>query len=579
MRAYTTPGVYFEWLDTSAQTIAIVRTDVAGFVGFAERGPLHEPVRIESWTQFRSTFGRHTTAAYLAYAVEGFFANGGEICYVVRVADPSTAATASLHVRLDDGRILSLRAVSPGRWGNRLRATLTRARSERYTLTLRLPSGEQEQWRDLTFEENDERFAVRVLNGESIDSKDQDAAEERHPLREPAPGSMLVRAGIVPGQAGWTGPLIDLRRPSESGRFDGGEDGLWTIGPEHVSGRGAPPGLTWGLAALERVPAVAIVAVPDIMPQLLTPVRVRTPLGPDCSRPCPPAPWSEPEADPDPDWPPVFPPDQIRELQRAIVSHCDVMRNRVAVLDTRIEDASPQAAAEWRRGFDSKYAAIYYPWLRVAQPDHLDAPAPLRNVPPSGHVAGIYARVERQVGVHKPPANELVEGAKDVSVQTDDIAHGFLNDQRVNVIRAFAGRGIRVAGARTVSSDSEWRYVNVRRLMVMIERAIDRSTQWLVFEPNRQDVWRDVDRVLRAFLDGLWRRGMLDGATAAEAYDVACDLSTMADDDIVRGQLIAKLGVQPPWPAEFVIVRIGRTESGLQVIEGRGEANGAIGRA
>jgi phage tail sheath protein FI len=154
-----------------------------------------------------------------------------------------------------------------------------------------------------------------------------------------------------------------------------------------------------------------------------------------------------------------------------------------------------------------------------------------------------------------------------------------LNDESVNVIRTFNGRGVRIAGARTLSSDSEWRYVNVRRLLLMIERALERSTQWLVFEPNNQDLWRDVDRVLRSFLEDLWRRGMLDGATAAEAFDVACDERTMSGDDIDRGHLIGTIGVQPPWPAEFVIARIGRTESGLQILEGQGDGSGRVGRA
>ena len=139
MRAYTTPGVYFEWLDASAGAIQIVRTDVAGLVGFAERGPLHQPVRIESWTQFRSTFGRHITVGYLAYAVEGFFANGGGICYVVRVADPEGAMAASLEARLPDGRLLRLTAISQGQWANGLQATFNRGRASR--LAAMAPSG------------------------------------------------------------------------------------------------------------------------------------------------------------------------------------------------------------------------------------------------------------------------------------------------------------------------------------------------------------------------------------------------------------------------------------------------------
>lgn len=569
MRAYTTPGVYFEWLDAAAGAIRIVRTDVAGFVGFAERGPLHAPVRIESWTQFRSTFGMHMSVAYLAYAVEGFFANGGQICYVVRVADPDGAQPAHLDVGLPDGRVLRLTASTPGRWANALQATFTRGRSDRATLILRLPSGEQEQWRDVAFDEDDERFAVRILNGDS---------DERGDTRDRPVASGLVRAWIGPVRAPAMNRM-ELDRATQTGWLAHGEDGLWTLRVEHLSGYGAPANVSWGLAALEKVPEVSIVAMPDAMPQFVAPVRRRNPPWRDCRVTSPPPIPPPPEPDPDPDAPPVFSRDEIKHLQRQLVAHCDQLRDRVAILDARLEDGSPLAAAAWAGEFSSKYAALYYPWLRVAEPDHVQAVSRLRNVPPSGHLAGVFARVEREAGVHKPPANELIEGATDVTVETDDISHGFLNEQRINVIRTFPGRGIRVAGARTLSAESEWRYVNVRRLLLMIERSLDRSTQWLVFEPNSEGLWRDVDRVLRSFFEDLWRRGMLDGATAEQAYDVACDKQTMSDDDIERGHLIATIGVQPPWPAEFIVARIGRTESGLQILEGQGDEGAAVRRA
>jgi phage tail sheath protein FI len=577
MPVYTTPGVYFERLDSSAHTIPIVRTDIAGFVGFAERGPIHDARRLESWTQFSSLFGRHITVGYLAYAVEGFYANGGSVCYVVRVADPAAAIAATRDVRLDDGRTLRLTATSEGRWANSLQVTFTRARSDRMTLALRLPSGEQEQWRDLTFDEDDDRFIVRVLNGTPAVGGDPESSSSNRP--QPATqGSRLVQAWIS-RPANKTSVPIDLRGTTTTTSLDGGEDGLWTVRPEHLSGYGALPGRVWGLAALESVPDVSIVAIPDIMPQFVQPTRKRTVFNPNCSNPVPPSAPPPKEPDPDPDWPSVFSADQIRMLQQQVVAHCEKLRDRVAILDARFEDVNPQAAVEWSRDLSTTYGAIYYPWLRVVQPDHILTLSRLRNVPPCGHMAGVYARVERQVGVHKPPANEVVEGAKDLTAVVDDISHGFLNDQRVNVIRAFPGRSIRAAGARTLSPDSEWRYVNVRRLLVMIERALDRNTQWLVFEPNRQDVWRDVDRVLRAFFDDLWRRGMLDGTSAAEAYLVACDESSMSADDVEQGRFIATIGVKPPWPAEFVIARIGRTQSGLQMLEGQGDTSGAVGRA
>ena len=227
---------------------------------------------------------------------------------------------------------------------------------------------------------------------------------------------------------------------------------------------------------------------------------------------------------------------------------------------------TPESAGLWRNQFDTRYGALYFPWLRV--PDPLQLEGILRSVPPSGHVAGIYARGDLRLGVHKPPANEELEGVKDVQVEVDDISHGALNDVGVNVIRTYRGRGVRVAGARTLSSDAEWRYVNVRRLLIMIEEALDEQTQWTVFEPNNPDLWRQMDRVARSFLQRLWRRGMLDGATPEEAYSVRCDEATNPPQETDAGRMICEIGVLPPWPAEFVVVRIGKTEGGTEILEG-----------
>jgi hypothetical protein len=254
-----------------------------------------------------------------------------------------------------------------------------------------------------------------------------------------------------------------------------------------------------------------------------------------------------------------------------LISHCERLKDRMAVLDPPAARLTPVQILDWANNVtqgDSGFAALYYPWLRA--PDALRPAGALREVPPSGHMAGIYALVERRTGVHKPPANELIADAQDVTFAVDDLAHGNLNDAQINVLRAYPGRGLRVAGARTLWRDSStpsWRYVNVRRLFIMIERAIDQQTQWLVFEPNNPALWREVDRLLRSFLTGLWRRGMLDGATAAEAFLVRCDAATNPPEETALGRLTALVGIRPPWPAEFVIARIGRTESGVQISE------------
>ena len=269
------------------------------------------------------------------------------------------------------------------------------------------------------------------------------------------------------------------------------------------------------------------------------------------------------------EWPP--PPDSAL-IQEEIVAHCERLRYRFGVLDIpdglqRIEDVLAKRAR-----FTSAYAALYHPWLGM--PDPLNPDGSLRFVPPSGHVAGTYAFNDLQVGVHKPPANEPVAAANDVRFRLGDAAHGELNTGGVNVIRAYPGRGLRTAGARTLSEDSQWLYVNVRRLVSMIEATLDRDTQWMVFEPNSRELWREMDRVVRSFLDQLWRRGMLDGASAEDAYSVQCDEAANPPQDTEDGRLTCLLGVLPPWPAEFVVVRIGQTQNEVEMVGQGAGSNG-----
>jgi Bacteriophage tail sheath protein len=208
-------------------------------------------------------------------------------------------------------------------------------------------------------------------------------------------------------------------------------------------------------------------------------------------------------------------------------------------------------------------AALYYPWLVVDDP--LGLRGVVRSVPPSGHVAGMFARVDRTRGVHKPPANEALEGVYDTTIALDDATHGMLNDAGVNAIRTVPGRGVLVLGGRTLAPDITWRYVNVRRLFLMIEKTLDKEFQALVFEPNNPRLWRDIQRQVGNFLERLWGLGMLDGATAEDSYTVRCDETTNPPWETDQGRVICLVGIQPPYPAEFVIVRIGLSRDGVAI--------------
>jgi hypothetical protein len=538
MYAYRTPGAYFEWRDAGLPAPAPRRVDIAGFVGIAGQGPLHLPVKVESRAQFASAFGGPVAQGYLAYAVEGFFANGGRCCWVVRVADPA-AECASFYLLDERGdTTLRLRAKFPGTWANRLIVKVLRTGAG-FSLVLRLPGVGEEIWPSLVMEPGKPRYVCDVLNA-------------------PVGGSQWVAAENQ--QAGNSLPVFGGKV-----RRSDGTDGLDTLRRGHFSGDGAPAGQRWGLACLEEVDSVAMVAMPDIMPKLRREPAAARPAQAGCALPGPDPEPPVPLPQPAPEYPPDFSQEDIAYLQSALVGHCERLKDRMAILDVPPDRLDWQQVLNWRGGFDTSYAAAYFPWLRVSDP--LEPDGSLRLVPPSGHVAGVYADVALRKGAHQAPANQVLAGVKSLAVAIDDGQHASLNDGQVNAIRACPGRGLRVMGARTLSSDASLRYVNVRRLLLMLRGTLEEYGQGLVFEPNNADLWRRVERVVAALLDRLWRAGMFDGASAEEAYSVRCDATTTPAYEQDNGRVICEVGVNLPWPAEFVIVRIGFTQAGAQWLE------------
>jgi Phage tail sheath protein FI len=250
-------------------------------------------------------------------------------------------------------------------------------------------------------------------------------------------------------------------------------------------------------------------------------------------------------------------------VQQALINHCENDRYRFAVLDAHppARDTLVDVQAQ-RQAFDSKYAALYHPWLTIPEPLPANV-ASIRQlpIPPSGHIMGIYARVDNTRGVHKAPANEVVRGITGLTRNLNSREQDLLNPfpKNINVIRDFreANRGLRVWGARCITSDSDYKYVNVRRLMIFLEASIDQGLQWVVFEPNAEPLWAKVRRAVSNFLTVVWRNGALEGTTVEQAFFVRCDRTTMTQTDIDSGRLIIEIGVAPVKPAEFVIVRIG----------------------
>ena len=290
-----------------------------------------------------------------------------------------------------------------------------------------------------------------------------------------------------------------------------GDDNLTSLSVGDFVGVDGGSGRRTGIVSMEDIDAVAVIAAPGI--------------------------WSG-------------------TVQSALIQHCETLKDRFAILDPP-DPVGIERIQEFRSPLDTKYAGLYYPWLITRDP--VAANDRDLRVPPSGHMAGVYARVDNERGVHKAPANVVLRGinvpggiAQDVTKREQDL----LNPVGINVLRAFPNLGQRVWGARTLSSDTTWRYVNVRRLFIFVEESLDEGLQWVVFEPNAEPLWALVTQTITAFLTTLWRNGQLAGTTPDEAFFVTCDRTTMSEDDLRSGRLICVVGIAPVFPAEFVIVRI-----------------------
>lgn len=246
-----------------------------------------------------------------------------------------------------------------------------------------------------------------------------------------------------------------------------------------------------------------------------------------------------------------------QKIQDAMIEHCEQMRNRFAVLDPR-KCATLDEIQGQRSLYDSRNAALYYPWIRIRDP----ATGEILSIPPSGHICGIYARNDAQRGAHKAPANEAIEGVLGPDLQISKAQQAILNPRGINCLRELSGRGLHVMGARTTSNDPLWKYINVRRLFLFLEESIERGTQWVVFEQNNEKLWARVKQTVSQFLTRVWRDGALMGNTPEQAFFVKCDHTTMTREDVDKGRLIVLIGFAPLKQSEFVIFRISQLAGG-----------------
>jgi phage tail sheath protein FI len=497
MPEYLSPGVYIEEFEIGAKPIEGVSTSTAGFLGEAERGPT-TPYLVTSWPDYQRKFGSFFGAdKYLPYAVQGFFANGGQRCFIARIVDVAGATIAAV----DIGGNITAQAVGEGQWGNRLHIVVAAGSTSGFKLKVfywsTLPAGGLFDPDDPANKDREPKPTHR----EDYDDLEVNEASPNYFDKRVNNGlSALIKLEAADGA---TIP------PPGAFTLDGGEDGD-PVDTNDFQGEGATnAGERKGLNALDQsdYEDISIIYAPNVS--------------------------------------------AFDGLLGNIITHCENNQYRFAIIDSPPGQGNINALAP-RNDRDTKYASFYYPWIKV-----IDAVTGARKlVPPGGHVAGIYARSDIERGVFKAPANEIIRGAVELEFQITKAEQDILNPKGVNALRTFPGRGRRVWGARTMSSDPLWKYNNVRRLFIYLEASIFRGTQWVVFEPNDERLWARVRQTITQFLRTEWRAGALMGLKEEEAFFVKADRTTMTQNDIDNGRLIVVIGVAPVKPAEFVIFRI-----------------------
>ncbi|MFQ5628760.1 MAG: phage tail sheath family protein [bacterium] len=512
MPEYLSPGVYIEEFEIGAKPIEGVSTSTAAFLGETERGTT-TPELVTSLTDYRRKFGGYFGATkYLPHSVKAFFDNGGKRCFITRIVKQDASSASK-----DLGNGLIVEAIGDGAWGNRIAVRISDASIEGFKLSVHYWKAPAPTLFDP--EDPNERLTEpqpsvsEIYDNLSVDDSLPDFFEKRVNSN-----SNLVEITIQPGTDPLTRPAnadIEFLANGDDGTDP---DNLALI--DYTRTDLTEPGTRRGLTALNEYDVQIIYA----------PISQQSVTG----------------------------------LNDAIISHCELNKYRFAILDSEfgastVNDVNPRSnMPEGNR--PTQYAAYYYPWVEIINP----ATGLKKSVPPGGFAAGIYARSDTERGVHKAPANEVVRGAVGIEFNITTGEQDLLNPRGVNVIRAFPGRGIRVWGARTLSSNSLWKYINVRRLFIFVEDSVFRGTQWVVFEPNNERLWARVRQTITQFLTTVWRTGALMGLTPEEAFFVKADRTTMTQDDIDNGRLIVIVGLAPTKPAEFVIFRFTQFTAGAE---------------
>jgi len=570
------PGIYVAEQKYVLNPLRIDNRCLAGFVGIAERGPLHTPVLIKSFDEYLKTFGAFDTAGNLPFSVYNFYKCGGAECVVVRTANENHAKKAQLKAKCSGGGHVVFEALSEGSWGNHIVARIWHETdeiakaigidtaggawiaSEEKDISagdvLQISLFGQQYLRNVKKIEENKLFLDKpVKSFEKLENPLQDIKVEKAyisvTLSCKGASENFLHLSMNPASARYYLSYINGRSRLCTVSSDGAKGIVKPVFPQPLScgmegiaqmtakdfiGEYNGPNHLRGLGALESRDDISVIAVVDIS-------WLQTQTG-----------LNEAERE-----------QAMFAVQTAMINQAERFPGRFAVLDVpgHLDGAK---ILSWAKRFDSACGAAYYPHIDMIDPLDKTGAKTVR-IPPSGAICGSIAAVDSQKGIFHAPANTLLHGAAGLANQVTDTEFEMLFPAGINLLRYFPGRGIKIWGARTLSSDPSWRYINVRRTFSAICRSLKTGTQWAVFETNEKNLWKRIVRQVSGFLLDLWMKGYLAGSTPEQGYYVRCDEELNPPENINNGIVTFAVGLAITKPTEFYNIAITAEKDGASV--------------
>jgi hypothetical protein len=570
------PGIYVKPQEYRLNPLQIDKRCITGFVGIAERGPLHTPIAVSSFDEYLKIFGSFDTVGNLPFSVYSYFKCGGAECVVVRTANEKHAEKARLELKRSGGGAVLFEALSEGSWGNYISARIWHETDEMER------ASEVDRTEGKWIASNGEDIAVNdvvqiSLLGQQVTrnviKKDENRLYLDRPLNllgkieDPVreiklekayvsvslsckernenflhlsmnPESERYFASYINGRSRLCAVFADAEKgiikPVFSQRACGGRDGIAEMTAGDLIGQYDGPNHFRGLGALESRDDISLICVPDVS-------WLNSQTG-----------TSEEDRE-----------KSVFAVHGAMVNQAERFPGRFAVLDVP-NNLEGTKILSWAKKFDSSCAAAYFPFIDIVDPVDPSGVKTVR-IPPSGAVCGSIAVTDSEKGIFNAPANILLHGAVGLAERIEDAEYEMLYGAGVNLLKYFPGKGIKIWGARTMSSDPSWRYINVRRTFSSICRSLKTGSQWAVFEPNDKKLWKRVVRQVSGFLLDLWMQGYLAGSTAEQGFFVRCDEELNPPENIDQGILTFSVGLAITKPTEYFIRSITAEKDGASV--------------